>query len=82
MPKIFKNNKLIKKCEKTFPRSMYLESLTNFGKIFVQKHFLPILKNKQTNKQKINKQKTFWRFLKNTILRQYSVDLIEIDSSW
>ena len=37
--KIFKNKKLIKKSEKTFPRYTYLDGFGKFSVIFVQKYF-------------------------------------------
>ena len=43
--KIFKNKKLIKQSEKTFPRCMYLDGFGKFLVIFVQKYLLPLLKN-------------------------------------
>ena len=42
--KIFKNKKLIKKSEKTFPRYMYLGG---FGKFLSKNIFLPLLKKKK-----------------------------------
>ena len=64
--KIFKNKKLIKKSEKTFPRYMYLDGFGKLLVIFVQKYFFTLVKNF------LAKKITFWRFLKNTIFSQKS----------
>ena len=69
--KIFKNKKLIKKSEKTFPRYMYLDGFGKFLVIFVQDIFvLPLVKKKK--KKKMGQKSLFWRFLKNTIFNQKS----------